>query len=693
MNDSPTLSFSMIIDDEVLEGKINKSKKKGSNENLKEMSTLKLEKRSILKWEKDDSVTNCRKCNFEFGYFLMKHHCRLCGRIYCHNCADKFIDAPKNLELPKANKTISNLVVNSLGLNKHSKIRVCSDCFSKNNEIKKCESLMKVFDFLEIGDINRSLLLSKTWHKAGTYYLSQLREVQYKLPFHHLSDFDKNSLWVNRNQFIGHSIWIKMLIRSIDQYDTKKVNKIIKLLSPDRKNTCMQMMCSRTCQPILSPEDVIELLEMKYINPILEPFLMTALFRSQKQELMCYSLQIINYLVRTKSKTVLNFLLKKIEQDFELVSTFYFDFNIICNLFPQFTISIKEIKETFIKKLPEDIVKKIKMTEHGLTIIEKLKNINNTDDLKVQLSQISNEKFMLPVHPNQQFNSFDSNSVEVKESFWKPIVLKLMSSQGYNSKILLKKEDVVKDYIINKIISLMDFLIRTEENTNCHVVKYHSYPLKSNLGIIEIVDEADTIFNITSFKKFTIQNFIMEQNPNETVQEIRNRFTRSTAAYCVITFLLGIGDRHLDNIMVHNSGSLFHIDYGYILGTDPKLKDPFIRITPGMLDAMGGEQSENYILFKKLCNSIYSTMRRHQNIIITLISFLRNVDPKKYNNKLFEKHILKRFEPGLNFKDAENHLYKIMEKSHNNSWKLGVVDFLHSSFRHGYKMLKPSGSG
>ncbi|KAG7376069.1 Phosphatidylinositol 4,5-bisphosphate 3-kinase catalytic subunit gamma isoform [Phytophthora pseudosyringae] len=106
--------------------------------------------------------------------------------------------------------------------------------------------------------------------------------------------------------------------------------------------------------------------------------------------------------------------------------------------------------------------------------------------------------------------------------------------------------------------------------------------------------------------------------------ETTQNFVRSCAGYCVATYVLGIGDRHNDNIMLQRSGKFFHIDFGHFLGNfKSKLgvkreRAPFV-FTPSMLDAMGGKKSENYQEFQQLACEAFQVLRANSNLLITLL--------------------------------------------------------------------------
>jgi phosphatidylinositol-4,5-bisphosphate 3-kinase len=86
----------------------------------------------------------------------------------------------------------------------------------------------------------------------------------------------------------------------------------------------------------------------------------------------------------------------------------------------------------------------------------------------------------------------------------------------------------------------------------------------------------------------------------DTVYE---NFARTCAGYCVATYVLGIGDRHNDNIMMTRDGRLFHIDFGHFLGNfKSKLgvkreRAPFV-FTPHFSDVLGGPGSPRFLQFE-----------------------------------------------------------------------------------------------
>ena len=114
--------------------------------------------------------------------------------------------------------------------------------------------------------------------------------------------------------------------------------------------------------------------------------------------------------------------------------------------------------------------------------------------------------------------------------------------------------------------------------------------------------------------------FIIEKNGSQIISDVRRKFIKSTAAYCVITFLLGIGDRHLDNILIKDSGELFHIDFSFVLGKDPKPLAPVIRITQEMINAFGGINSSYFNEFKNYCHICFDLLRRNPNIFLNTLN-------------------------------------------------------------------------
>ena len=91
-----------------------------------------------------------------------------------------------------------------------------------------------------------------------------------------------------------------------------------------------------------------------------------------------------------------------------------------------------------------------------------------------------------------------------------------------------------------------------------------------NEGLIEVVQKAETLCKIqmrsgitpTSavFKKGLLMSWLKHHNPSiEERAKAQEQFTLSCAGYSVAAYVLGIGDRHNDNIMVKTNGQMFHI--------------------------------------------------------------------------------------------------------------------------------------
>lgn len=172
-------------------------------------------------------------------------------------------------------------------------------------------------------------------------------------------------------------------------------------------------------------------------------------------------------------------------------------------------------------------------------------------------------------------------------------------------------------------------------------------------------------------KHRTILKFLALHHPDANNQpygiekSTLETFVRSCAGYCVMTYILGVGDRHLDNLMLTTSGRLFHIDFGFILGRDPKPFPPPMKICKEMIDAMGTTTSPYYEDFLRYCCEAYNIIRKNSNLVLNLFHLMAgcsipdiNMDPEKAMLVVQE-----RLELGLDYGEAVQKMQNLVNDS------------------------------
>ncbi|CAH0717341.1 unnamed protein product, partial [Brenthis ino] len=197
-------------------------------------------------------------------------------------------------------------------------------------------------------------------------------------------------------------------------------------------------------------------------------------------------------------------------------------------------------------------------------------------------------------------------------------------------------DDLRQDSLVLQVIKVMDSLW-LKAGLDLRMVTFQALPTSSKRGMIEIVSEAETLRAIQtewgltgSFKDKPIAEWLAKHNPSELeYQRARDNFTASCAGYSVATYLLGICDRHNDNIMLKTSGHLFHIDFGKFLGDAQMFgnfkrdRAPFVLTHDMVYVINGGERpTQRFQHFVELCCMAFNIVRAHHDHILDLFALM-----------------------------------------------------------------------
>lgn len=177
-------------------------------------------------------------------------------------------------------------------------------------------------------------------------------------------------------------------------------------------------------------------------------------------------------------------------------------------------------------------------------------------------------------------------------------------------------DDLRQDQLILQIFNYMDSILQ-KVHLDYEFTTYKVLATSKTDGFVEFVPNSKTIFDISKEYSKNIRKYLEEHSlkDQQDMNKKIDSFVNSCAGYCVVTYLLGIGDRHLENLLVNKNGKLFHIDFGYILGKDPKPYPPPMKINSEMMECIGDDKWEE---FKTKCVNAFWVLRDNARLIVNL---------------------------------------------------------------------------
>ena len=738
-----------------------------------------LRRKKIYKPVDDGTVTACYKCGGTFDSYIKwiksgKHHCRACGRIFCHNCSQWKEVVPED---------VISYVDTKTWIVPGQPSRVCQACKDIITNFRRIEPLLHYFEIVAypIDMCVKASTLCRDWREAMRFYLSNVRDIQYCLPSTQLSERDVRALKSNMKSLHGHSKWILQALKmGLITIDGKRIRM------------CHDMMCDRSCTEHLSPFDALIILNTPVYNV----------------EVRLLALQILekDRLMRRGDNTL---------DDLELDSLHLEDMHpeTPCDLLdnkPSFSRDIAlflpaedlSVQE-FILKCPDlfldffwlsrinygistDIFRNklllANRSEAGY-VQESLRLISMLEEHKGNLCELSQQLQTLHVPfvgPFGIIEKFD-HEVTVKNSATRPIIIRYYSD-GEKRALLYKREDVRKDAHIVALIRIMYYLCsdifscsNIPERSSCsdnpfpssspinisaasedvqtwftrsspisfsptypspldcssHIRNsecsppsfdpsfgttggsyrnfldhldakrysianaslsesvnrstsensgllstYRVTPVSTDAGFIEIVPHSATLYDILN--EGTISNYLYRTHEGGDVSVIGSNYLNSLAFWTVTTFLLGVGDRHLENIMIRRDGILFHIDYGFVFGADCTASP--IRLDKNLIEGLGGIKM--YEPFKARCCEIYCCLRKHFSLICSCLLRLSSIQPPitgyKFTQDFIEKFVVERFLLGQTEDEARIAFSNIID-SNRETLIHTVSDAIHST--------------
>ncbi|KAK3071760.1 Phosphatidylinositol (PI) 3-kinase [Teratosphaeriaceae sp. CCFEE 6253] len=476
-----------------------------------------------------------------------------------------------------------------------------------------------------------------------------------------LNDKEKDDIWRFRHHLTR---------------DKRALTKLVKSVNWNEANESRQTIALLPKWVEIDVDDALELLGPDVRNPAVRAYAVDRLRKADDEELLLYLLQLVQALKfepqRTKENddadetdsSLASFLIARSAANLKLGNFLHW---YLMTELDSASPSSEAHKKLFARvsfdfmteldSSPEGRARRRALLRQGefITVLGRISKeirgargdrLRKIEQLKKMVADPKNDMLQfdppmpLPLDPEVLVTGVVPGDSNVFKSTLLPLYLNFTTtSPGGKEYALIFKtgDDLRQDQLVVQIIALMDRLLQ-KENLDLKLTPYRILATATLSGAVQFIPSTP-LSTILSSPKYShsILGYLRFHNPPPTPlspatstlgvrKEAMDTYLKSVAGYCVITYLLGVGDRHLDNLMLAPDGHFFHIDFGYILGRDPKPMAPLMKLSREMVDGLGGSAGlpgSQFEAFRQYAFTAYTTLRRSSNLILNLFALMQ----------------------------------------------------------------------
>jgi len=213
---------------------------------------------------------------------------------------------------------------------------------------------------------------------------------------------------------------------------------------------------------------------------------------------------------------------------------------------------------------------------------------------------------------------------------------------------------------------------------------YRILSTSKDTGLLEFLTDTISIDGLKKSRSFPKQGglkayFVMVYGPptSESFKAAQRNFMLSLVGYSLVSYLLGLKDRHNGNIMIDVRGRLIFIDFGFAMGMAPghefSFEWPPFKLTQDYLDVMGGQKSKCFTEFKRLFVDGFMAARENSQIAVGLVEIMmyKSNYPCFSGSRYGGNSAIINFQHRLMLKTPEKHVKRkalaLIEKSINSN--------------------------